>query len=103
MSKSINDAAGGQFLSILALQAKMLEWKFKLWIRAYTSQDFSNCAEKVPKELFGRTPKLLALPYCNRPNKYKKPCPVGHWILKAPGVRRSKGALKGEAHTTASA
>ena len=70
-----------------------------------TSQDCSNCGEKVPKELSQRT---HSCPHCgiaidrdvNVAINIKNRA-VGHSVLKARGVRRGTGTAKREAHTIA--
>ncbi|WP_338043210.1 MULTISPECIES: zinc ribbon domain-containing protein [Okeania] len=76
MSKSINDAGWGQFLLILTVKAENAGQKTIVVNPQNTSQDFSNCGEKVDKKLKIRT---HSYPHCGivRPrlkcgNKYKK-------------------------------
>ena len=81
--------SGGQFLAILALQPKMLE--------SHTSQDCSNCGEKVHIELYFRIPKLWALRYSNRPwckprDKYKKQ--GGRALSWSPTCHGTRGARR---------
>ncbi|WP_338043242.1 MULTISPECIES: zinc ribbon domain-containing protein [Okeania] len=72
-----------------------------------TSQDCSNCEEKVPKELNIRTHSCS---HCgividrdlNAAINIKNRA-VGHSVLKARGGRRDTGTTKREAHTIASA
>ncbi|NES64638.1 MAG: transposase, partial [Okeania sp. SIO2D1] len=54
MSKSINDAGWGQFLTILTVKAGNAGQKTIAVNPKNTSQDCSNCGEKVPKELSQR-------------------------------------------------
>ncbi|WP_367267937.1 zinc ribbon domain-containing protein [Okeania sp. SIO2C9] len=69
MSKSINDAGWGQFLSILAVKAVRAAPPQEANAGQKTiavnpqniSQDCSNCGEKVPKELNIRT---HSCPHC---------------------------------------
>ncbi|NEO56441.1 MAG: transposase [Okeania sp. SIO3B5] len=61
LSKSINDAGWGQFLSILTVKAGNTGQKTIAVNPQNTSQDCSNCGEKVPKELNIRT---HSCPHC---------------------------------------
>ena len=61
LSKSINDAGWGQFLSILTVKAGNAGVKTIAVNPQNTSQDCSNCGEKVPKELNIRT---HSCPHC---------------------------------------
>ncbi|NEQ76171.1 MAG: transposase [Okeania sp. SIO2C9] len=115
LSKSINDAGWDQFLSILAVKAVSAAppeeanagQKTIAVNPKNTSQDCSNCGEKVPKELDIRT---HSCPHCgilidrdlNAAINIKNRA-VGHSVLKARGARRNTGATKREAHTIASA
>ncbi|GGA36604.1 RNA-guided endonuclease TnpB family protein [Okeania sp. KiyG1] len=107
LSKSINDAGWGQFLSILAVKAENAGQKTIAVNPKNTSQDCSNCGEKVKKELNIRT---HSCPHCgividrdlNAAINIKNRA-VGHSVLKARGARRDTGATKREAHTIASA
>ncbi|MDY7005352.1 MAG: transposase [Cyanobacteriota bacterium] len=107
LSKSINDAGWGQFLSILTVKAENAGQKTIAVNPQNTSQDCSNCGEKVPKELNIRT---HSCPHCrvvidrdlNAAINIKNRA-AGHSVLKARGVRRGTGTAKREAHTIASA
>ncbi|NEP77278.1 MAG: transposase, partial [Okeania sp. SIO3B3] len=55
LSKSINDAGWGKFLSILTVKAGNAGQKTIAVNPKNTSQDCSNCGEKVDKELNIRT------------------------------------------------
>ncbi|NEP04936.1 MAG: IS200/IS605 family element transposase accessory protein TnpB [Okeania sp. SIO4D6] len=107
LSKSINDAGWGQFLSILTVKAGNAGQKTIAVNPKNTSQDCSNCGEKVPKELDIRT---HSCPHCgividrdlNAAINIKNRA-VGHSVLKARGARRDTGARKREVHTIASA
>ncbi|NEP79694.1 MAG: transposase [Okeania sp. SIO3B3] len=55
LSKSINDAGWGKFLTILTVKAGNAGQKTIAVNPKNTSQDCSNCGEKVPKELNIRT------------------------------------------------
>ncbi|WP_367267663.1 RNA-guided endonuclease InsQ/TnpB family protein [Okeania sp. SIO2C9] len=61
LSKSINDAGWSQFLSILTVKAENAGQKTIAVNPKNTSQDCSNCGEKVPKELNIRT---HSCPHC---------------------------------------
>ncbi|MDY7006329.1 MAG: transposase [Cyanobacteriota bacterium] len=103
LSKSINDAGWGQFLSILTVKAGNAGVKTIGVNPKNTSQDCSNCGEKVDKELNIR---IHSCPYCgvvidrdlNAAINIKNRA-VGHSVLKARGARRNTGAAKREAHT----
>ncbi|NEO54539.1 MAG: transposase [Okeania sp. SIO3B5] len=107
LSKSINDAGWGQFLSILTVKAGNAGQKTIGVNPKNTSQDCSNCGEKVDKELNIRT---HSCPHCgvvidrdlNAAINIKNRA-VGHSVLKACGARRNTGAAKREAHTIAPA
>jgi putative transposase len=98
LSKSINDAGWGQFLSILTVKA---EKAGRLTIAVNpngTSQDCSNCGQKVPKELSER---IHSCPHCSivmcrdqNAARNVKHRAVGHSVLKAHGVRRDTGTEK---------
>ena len=105
LSKSINDAGWGQFLTILTVKAENAGRKTIAVNPKNTSQDCSNCGEKVPKELSQRT---HSCPHCgividrdlnaavNIKNRE-----AGHPVLKARGVRCNSRTAKREAHTIA--
>ena len=103
LSKSINDAGWGKFLSILTVKAGNAGQKTIRVNPKNTSQDCSNCGKKVPKELNTRT---HSCPHCgividrdvNAAINIKNRA-VGHSVLKARGVRRGTGTAKREAHT----
>ncbi|GGA08041.1 RNA-guided endonuclease TnpB family protein [Okeania sp. KiyG1] len=103
LSKSINDAGWGKFLSILTVKAENAGQKTIAVNPKNTSQDCSNCGEKVPKELNIRTHYC---PHCgiaidrdlNAAINIKNRA-VGHSVFKACGARRDTGATKREAHT----
>ncbi|NET23857.1 MAG: IS200/IS605 family element transposase accessory protein TnpB [Okeania sp. SIO1H5] len=103
LSKSINDAGWGQFLSILTVKAENAGQKTIGVNPKNTSQDCSNCGKKVDKELNIRT---HSCPHCgiaidrdvNAAINIKNRA-VGHSVLKARGVRRGTGTAKREAHT----
>ncbi|NEO55690.1 MAG: IS200/IS605 family element transposase accessory protein TnpB [Okeania sp. SIO3B5] len=107
LSKSINDAGWSQFLTILTVKAENAGQKTIAVNPKNTSQDCSNCGEKVPKELNIRT---HSCPHCgividrdlNAAINIKNRA-VGHSVLKARGARRDTGATKREAHTIPSA
>ncbi|NEQ76769.1 MAG: transposase [Okeania sp. SIO2C9] len=122
LSKSINDAGWGQFLSILTVKAVSAAplkeanagQKTIAVNPKNTSQDCSNCGEKVPKELNIRT---HSCPHCgividrdlfaqhdlgNAAINIKNRA-VGHSVLKARGARCNGRAAKREAHTIAPA
>ncbi|NEQ72607.1 MAG: transposase [Okeania sp. SIO2C9] len=107
LSKSINDAGWGQFLNILTVKAGNAGQKTIGVNPKNTSQDCSNCGEKVPKELNIRT---HSCPHCcividrdlNAAINIKNRA-VGHSVLKARGARRNTGAGKREAHIVAPA
>ncbi|MGD1716611.1 RNA-guided endonuclease InsQ/TnpB family protein [Dapis sp. BLCC M172] len=115
MSKSINDAGWGQFLTILTVKAvsaappqEANAGQKTIGVSPRnTSQDCSNCGEKVPKGLNIRT---HSCPHCgtvidrdvNAAINIKNRA-AGHSVLKARGVRRGTGTGKREAHTIASA
>ncbi|GFZ98051.1 transposase [Okeania sp. KiyG1] len=102
LSKSINDAGWGNFLSILTVKAGNAGQKTIGVNPKNTSQDCSNCGEKVDKELNIRT---HSCPHCgvvidrdlNAAINIKNRA-VGHSVLKARGVRRGTGTGKREAH-----
>ena len=103
LSKSINDAGWGQFLSILTVKAENAGQKTIAVNPNGTSQDCSNCGEKVPKKLSDRT---HCCPHCgivicrdHNAARNVKHRAVGHSVLKARGVRRDTGTVKREAHT----
>ncbi|NER02646.1 MAG: transposase [Okeania sp. SIO3C4] len=110
LSKSINDAGWGQFLTILTVKAENAEQKTIAVNPKNTSQDCSNCGEKVDKELNIRTDYC---PHCgvvidrdlfaqhdlgNAAINIKNRA-VGHSVLKAPGPRCNDRARKREART----
>ncbi|NEO58141.1 MAG: transposase [Okeania sp. SIO3B5] len=103
LSKSINDAGWGQFLSILTVKAGNAGQKTIGVNPKNTSQDCSNCGEKVPKKLSQRT---HSCPHCgividrdlNAAINIKNRA-VGHSVFKARGARRDTGATKREAYT----
>ena len=110
LSKSINDAGWGQFLTILTVKAvsaappqEANTGQKTIGVNPQnTSQDCSNCGGKVPKELNIRT---HSCPHCgvvidrdwNAAINIKNRA-VGHSVLKARGVRRGTGTGKREAH-----
>ncbi|NEO52719.1 MAG: IS200/IS605 family element transposase accessory protein TnpB [Okeania sp. SIO2C9] len=103
LSKSINDAGWGNFLSILTVKAENAGQKTIAVNPRNTSQDCSNCGEKVPKELNIRT---HSCPHCgivmdrdlNAAINIKNRA-VGHSVFKARGARCNSRAGKREAHT----
>ncbi|GGA32318.1 RNA-guided endonuclease TnpB family protein [Okeania sp. KiyG1] len=107
LSKSINDAGWGQFLSILTVKAGNAGQKTIAVNPKNTSQNCSNCGEKVPKKLNIRT---HSCPHCgividrdlNAAINIKNRA-AGHSVLKARGARRNTGATKREAHSIAPA
>ncbi|NET28035.1 transposase [Okeania sp. SIO1I7] len=107
LSKSINDAGWGQFLSILNVKAENAGQKTIAVNPKNTSQDCSNCGEKVDKELNIRT---HSCPHCgividrdwNAAINIKNRA-AGHSVLKARGARCNGRATKREAHTIAPA
>ncbi|NES07499.1 MAG: IS200/IS605 family element transposase accessory protein TnpB [Okeania sp. SIO2F4] len=102
LSKSINDAGWGQFLTILTVKAENAGQKTIAVNPKNTSQDCSSCGEKVPKELNIRT---HSCPHCdmvidrdvNAAINIKNRA-AGPSVLKARGVRRGTGTAKREAH-----
>ncbi|MDJ1179232.1 transposase, partial [Roseofilum sp. BLCC_M91] len=107
LSKSINDAGWGQFLTILTVKAENAGQKTIAVNPKNTSQDCSNCGEKVPKELSIRTHScshggIVIDRDLNGAINIKNRA-AGHCVLKARGVRRNSGTAKREAHTIASA
>ncbi|MDJ0518575.1 RNA-guided endonuclease InsQ/TnpB family protein [Dapis sp. BLCC M229] len=102
LSKSINDAGWGQFLTILTVKAENAGQKTIGVNPRNTSQNCSNCGEKVPKELSQR---IHSCPHCgividrdlNAAINIKNRA-VGHSVLKVRGVRRNGGTVKREAH-----
>ncbi|GGA03229.1 RNA-guided endonuclease InsQ/TnpB family protein [Okeania sp. KiyG1] len=107
LSKSINDAGWSQFLSILTVKAENAGQKTIAVNPKNTSQDCSNCGEKVPKELNIRT---HSCPHCgividrdlNAAINIKNRA-VGHSVFKARGARCNGRAGKREAYTIAPA
>ncbi|WP_202222486.1 zinc ribbon domain-containing protein [Okeania sp. KiyG1] len=115
ISKSINDAGWGKFLTILTIKAVSAAptqeanagQKTTTVNPKNTSQDCSNCGEKVPKKLSQRT---HSCPHCgivierdlNAAINIKNRA-AWHSVLKARGARRNTGAAKREAHTIAPA
>ncbi|NET41075.1 transposase [Okeania sp. SIO2B3] len=113
LSKSINDAAWGQFLAILTVKAVSAAppqeanagQKIMAVNPRNTSQDCSNCGKKVPKNLSQRT---HSCPHCglvidrdvNAAINIKNRA-AGHPVLKARGVRCNSRTVKREAHTIA--
>ncbi|NEQ74731.1 MAG: transposase [Okeania sp. SIO2C9] len=117
LSKSINDAGWGKFLSILTVKAGNAGQKTIGVNPKNTSQDCSNCGKKVPKELNIGT---HSCPHCavviDRDVFAFAQHPVGKHdlgnaviniknrvagpsVLKARGARRDTAAGKREAHT----
>ncbi|NET42203.1 transposase [Okeania sp. SIO2B3] len=109
LSKSMNDAGWSQFLSILTVKAGNAGQKTIAVNHKNTSQDCSNCGEKVPKELNIRTHSCrhcgtvidrdfaqhdLGNAAINIKNRT-----VGHSVLKARGSRCNGRATKREART----
>ncbi|WP_367267714.1 zinc ribbon domain-containing protein [Okeania sp. SIO2C9] len=98
---------GGQFLTILTVKAENAGQKTIAVNPKNTSQDCSNCGEKVDKELNIRT---HSCPHCcvvidrdlNAAINIKNRA-VGHSVFKARGARCSSRTTKREAHTIASA
>jgi len=107
LSKSINDAIWGSIPGYSCSSAENAGVKTIAVNPQNTSQDCSNCGEKVPKELSKR---IHSCGHCgividrdvNAGINIKNRA-VGHSVLKARGVRRSTGTRKREAHTIASA
>ncbi|MGK7919454.1 MAG: RNA-guided endonuclease InsQ/TnpB family protein [Trichodesmium sp.] len=103
LSKSINDAGWGQFLSILTIKAGNAGQKTIAVNPKNTSQDCSKCGETVPKELNIRT---HSCPHCgividrdlNAAINIKNRA-TGHFVLKARGARCNGRAAKREAYT----
>ena len=89
LSKSINDAGWGQFLSILVVKAEKAGQKTIAVNPNGTSQDCSNCGEKVPKKLSDRTHSCphCGIVMCRDKNAARnvKHRAVGHSVLKAHG------------------
>ncbi|GFZ91522.1 RNA-guided endonuclease InsQ/TnpB family protein [Okeania sp. KiyG1] len=87
LSKSINDAGWGQFLTILTVKAENAGQKTIAVNPKNTSQNCSNCGKKVPKKLNIRT---HSCPHCgiaidrdvNAAINIKNRA-VGHSVLKA--------------------
>ena len=102
LSKSINDAGWGQFLTILTVKAENAGQKTIAVNPQNTSSYCSNCGEKVPKELSQRT---HSCPHCgividrdvNAAINIKNRA-AGHSVLKARGVRCNGRTAKREAH-----
>ncbi|MGD1804620.1 RNA-guided endonuclease InsQ/TnpB family protein [Dapis sp. BLCC M126] len=102
LSKSINDAGWGQFLTILTVKAENAGQKTIAVNPKNTSQDCSNCGQKVPKELSQR---IHSCPHCgtvigrdlNAAINIKNRA-VGHSVLKARGVLCNSRTAKREAH-----
>ena len=103
LSKSINDAGWGQFLNILTVKAEKAGQLIIAVNPSGTSQDCSNCGEKVSKKLSER---VHSCPHCgiiidrdlNAAINIKNRA-VGHSVFKACGVRRDTGTEKREVHT----
>ncbi|MDY6803045.1 MAG: transposase [Cyanobacteriota bacterium] len=103
LSKSINDAGWGQFLTILTFKAENAGQKTIAVNPKNTSQDCSNCGEKVKKELSIR---IHSCPHCgividrdlNAAINIKKRA-AGHPVFKARGVPCNGRTAKREAHT----
>ena len=98
LSKSINDAGWGQFLTILTVKAEKAGQLTIAVNPSGTSQDCSNCGKKVPKKLSER---VHSCPHCNIVKDRDlnaainiKNRAVGHSVLKARGVRRDTGTTK---------
>ncbi|MDE5111960.1 MAG: transposase [Trichodesmium sp. St7_bin2_1] len=103
----MNDAGWGQFLSILAVKAENAGQKTIVVNPYNTSQDFSNCTEKVPKKLSKRT---HSCPHCgiviDRDLSAAiniKSRAVGLSVFNARGVQPNSETGKREAHTIISA
>ncbi len=103
LSKSINDAGWGQFLTILTVKAEKAGQLTIAVNPCGTSQDCSNCGKKVPKKLSER---VHSCPDCNiildRDENAAiniKNRAVGHSVRSARGVRRDTGTKKREART----
>ncbi len=98
---------GGKFLTILAVKAEKAGQKTIAVNPNGTSQDCSNCGEKVSKKLSDRVHSCphCGIVMCRDQNAARnvKHRAVGHSVLKARGVRRGTGTEKREAHTIASA
>ena len=62
LAKSISDAGWGQFLAILSVKAESAGREFEKVSPAYTSQDCSQCGERVRLSLATRTYRCLV---CN--------------------------------------
>ncbi|MGK7925994.1 MAG: RNA-guided endonuclease InsQ/TnpB family protein [Spirulina sp.] len=99
LSKSINDAGWGQFLTILAVKAEKAGQLTVAVNPNGTTQDCSNCGQKVPKQLSDR---VHFCPHCGFVKdrdenaainiKYRA---VGHSVLNSPvNVLELSGSLR---------
>jgi putative transposase len=101
MAKSTHDAGWGTFLQILAIKAERAGLLAIAVNPNGTTQDCSNCGQKVPKTIRDR---WHSCPHCgldkgrdhNAAINIKQRA-VGHPVLKARGVRRNSGTVKREA------
>jgi putative transposase len=101
MAKSTHDAGWGTFLQILKLKAERAGLTTIAVNPRGTTQDCSNCGQKVPKTIRDR---WHSCPHCgleldrdhNAAINIKQRA-VGHPVLKARGVRRNSGTAKREA------
>ncbi len=101
MAKSTHDAGWGTFLQILSIKAERAGLMAIAVNPNGTTQDCSNCGQKVPKTIRDR---WHSCPHCgleldrdhNAAINIKQRA-VGHPVLKARGVRRNSGTAKREA------
>jgi len=63
LSKSISDAAWGNFINILSAKAENAGRRFVKVVGAYTSQDCFKCGERVKKSLWQREHRCLGCGY----------------------------------------
>jgi putative transposase len=101
MAKSTHDAGWGTFLQILSIKAERAGLMTIAVNPNGTTQDCSNCGQKVPKTIRDR---WHSCPHCglelDRDHNAAiniKHTAVGHSVLKARGVRRNSGTAKREA------
>jgi putative transposase len=99
LSKSISDAAWGNFINILSAKAENAGRRFVKVVAAYTSQDCFKCGERVKKSLWQREHRCLGCGYVvhrdqnaalniNRVGQTRILTPV-----ESPETRRSRNVL----------
>ncbi|MDY7005060.1 MAG: transposase [Cyanobacteriota bacterium] len=97
-----NQHRWGKFLTILTVKAENAGQKTIAVNPQNTSQNCSNCGEKVPKKLPERThycANCRVIIDCDLNVAINiKSRAVGHSVLKARGVRRNSGTGKRESH-----